>query len=182
MIKFIAIMGPSASGKTTLKEQLKLNRLITYTTRKPRAGEVDGVDYFFVDTLAFARLKNENKLLESTLYGGASYGLGEEGLRRAGEDQNLYAVVLDASGVEALISHYPKETLVVGLFADKAILKERLIERGESSLKERLASYEVEIKQTLDLSDLLINTSKFKTSEVLEIVKNTLDVLKKGGK
>lgn len=181
MIRFIAFMGPSASGKTTLKNQLKLNRLVTYTTRKPRVGETEGVDYFFVEDKTFEQLKSSGKLLESTIYGGASYGLGYEGIAYALKGNLIYGVVLDASGIEALSSRYPEETLVVGVFADAKTTKERLSDRGDEDGDLRLLQYEEELKALMKWSHLVINTSKFDKNEASKIVENVIDLLRKGG-
>ncbi|MGO4376505.1 guanylate kinase, partial [Paenibacillus sp. MCAF20] len=46
-LSLVVLQGPSASGKSTIQSMLGLQRIVTWTSRSPRAGEVDGVDYFF---------------------------------------------------------------------------------------------------------------------------------------
>lgn len=79
MGKLFYIMGKSASGKDTIYQnllqdmQFRLNRLIIYTTRPIRDGELDGREYFFVKEEDFQRLKAEGKIIEDrgyhTVYG-----------------------------------------------------------------------------------------------------------------
>lgn len=75
----IVIVGESASGKTTLvKEFVKKHpdyaRVVTYTTRPPRDGEADGVDYHFVSDETFEKLSNEGYFVEENMYRGWHYG------------------------------------------------------------------------------------------------------------
>lgn len=74
----IVILGASASGKTTVANEImntyKLKKIVTYTTREPRNGEVDGVDYHFISVEQFRKLKNENFFAETGYYRGWHYG------------------------------------------------------------------------------------------------------------
>lgn len=72
MGKFIYIMGKSASGKDTiakkLKEKLGLKSYVMYTTRPMRAGEQEGVDYFYTTEEMIEEYRNNGKLIESRTY------------------------------------------------------------------------------------------------------------------
>ena len=76
----IVLSGPSGVGKgTVIKElmkndDLKLSYSISMTTRKPRNGEVDGVNYFFVDRDTFLKAIDDGKLLEHAEFVGNMYG------------------------------------------------------------------------------------------------------------
>lgn len=59
MNKLIVVSGPSGSGKTTLMRQTMKNEVVSFTTRKPRQGEIDGVDYKFISLEKFEELKNK---------------------------------------------------------------------------------------------------------------------------
>ena len=71
----IVLSAPSGGGKTTLCQQLlarhpEMTRAITCTTRAPRAGERDGVDYYFLSSAAFAeRVQADDFLEHATVYG-----------------------------------------------------------------------------------------------------------------
>ena len=74
MGKIYCICGKSSSGKDTVykrllaDESLKLNQLVTYTTRPIREGEVNGREYFFIDEAQAIKLHEEGKIVESRAY------------------------------------------------------------------------------------------------------------------
>jgi guanylate kinase len=75
----IVISAPSGGGKTTLCQQLlatrkSMTRAITCTTRAPRPGEQDGVDYYFLDAITFLRRVQAGHFLEHATVYGNSYG------------------------------------------------------------------------------------------------------------
>src|SRR5229473_5615030 len=75
----IVLSAPSGGGKTTLCQQLlaarrDMTRAITCTTRAPRAGEVDGVDYYFLDATTFLKRVQAGNFLEHATVHGNSYG------------------------------------------------------------------------------------------------------------
>ena len=77
--QLIVISGPSGVGKSTVIAEVmhrreRLTFSISYTTRGPRAGEQDGVNYHFVDQKEFERMIQADELLEYTCYQGHYYG------------------------------------------------------------------------------------------------------------
>src|SRR5207253_3195895 len=73
------VSAPSGSGKTTLLQHLlrsfkDLNFSVSHTTRSPRQGERDGVDYFFTDRPAFASMIDRGEFLEWAEFNGQLYG------------------------------------------------------------------------------------------------------------
>jgi guanylate kinase len=78
----IVILGESASGKSTVQNILcksyGYERLITYTTRNPREGEVDGVDYHFVSDDTFEEMYRNNEFCETTEYNGWHYATAKD--------------------------------------------------------------------------------------------------------
>lgn len=74
----IVLTGPSASGKTSIVIKLVKNygysKVITTTTRSPRVGEMDGVDYHFVSVIKFLKDKKNNEFIETIFYNGNYYG------------------------------------------------------------------------------------------------------------
>ena len=105
----IVLSGPSGSGKSTVIKQLMEKRgnihfSVSYTTRKPRAGEVDGVSYNFVERAEFERMIDNNEFLEYAEYSGNYYGtslkvIGEK--QEAGMDVMLDIEVQCAANVRA---------------------------------------------------------------------------------
>ena len=78
----IVLVGESASGKSSIEKYLVVNygykKIVSYTTRSPRSGEVDGIDYHFIDTNKFLELKEQNFFAETAKYNGWYYGTAKE--------------------------------------------------------------------------------------------------------
>lgn len=78
----LVIVGESGSGKSTLQDYIVKNygyeKIVTYTTRQPRAGEKDGVDYHYISDSEFNRLVSEGFFIEHATYNGWSYGTAKE--------------------------------------------------------------------------------------------------------
>lgn len=74
MGKIVYLMGKSSTGKDTIykylvnNSEIKLHTIVPYTTRPIRAGETDGVEYFFTDEEGFLKLKEEGRLIEDRAY------------------------------------------------------------------------------------------------------------------
>lgn len=99
----IAITGPTCSGKTTVMnyicEKYKFKKLVTYTTREPRPGEVNGVDYHFVSEKEFRGMITSSSFIEWTRYtGNRLYG----SLGKDFETHENIVCVLTPSGVRRL--------------------------------------------------------------------------------
>jgi guanylate kinase len=103
----IVISAPSGTGKTTLCEQLlavlpNLSRAITCTTREPRPGEQDGVDYYFLDAATFLKRVQAGNFLEHATVHGNSYGtLKSEVLGRMRQGQDVLLTV-DVQGAATI--------------------------------------------------------------------------------
>ena len=87
----VVITGPSGVGKSTLCDNIRLalpgvSRAVTCTTRKPRSGELDGVDYYFLGEEEFLARVDSDEFLENALVHGNHYGVLKSELRtkRAG--------------------------------------------------------------------------------------------------
>jgi guanylate kinase len=105
----VVISAPSGGGKTTLCQQLlgarpEMTRAITCTTREPRQGEQDGVDYYFLDAASFLKRVQAGNFLEHATVYGHSYGtLKSEvlGKLRQGKDVLLNVDVQGAATIRA---------------------------------------------------------------------------------
>src|SRR5437588_4266230 len=105
----VLISAPSGGGKTTLCQQLlaarrQMTRAVTCTTRPPRKGEQDGVDYFFLDADSFLKRVQAGNFLEHATVYGNSYGTlkGEVLLKlRQGQDVLLNIDVQGAAAIRA---------------------------------------------------------------------------------
>lgn len=171
----VLISAPSGGGKTTLvnlllKAQPHMCRAITCTTRAPRPGEKDGVDYHFLSAGDFLkRLQAGNFLEHATVYGN-SYGLLKRELLdklRAGRDVLLNVDVQGAATIRAQAEHEPelRQALVTVFLtpASAEVLAQRLKKRGadaEAVIQKRLAVSRQEIAQWKNFDYLVISGSK----------------------
>ena len=144
--RIIVVSGPSGVGKTTLVETIlehssSLVRSVSATTRLPRSGETDGVDYHFLPKSEFERLIEQNGLVEWTKYGENYYGTLKSTLEstiKAGKDIIL---TIDVDGAIQLKKLGLSCLLIFILPPSVQILRQRLEERKtetESELNQRL--------------------------------------------
>lgn len=99
----VTITGPSGSGKTELINALSktgaYGRLISVTTREPRAGEVDGDAYYFITQEEFNTLKADDNLIQSVVFNGVSYGTTKAELERVFEEGKIPIVIVEPTGL-----------------------------------------------------------------------------------
>ena len=98
----VIICGRSGTGKSTLEEELigmGYGRIISCTTRPPREGEKDGVDYYFLTKEVFLKRVENSEFIEWTSYNGNLYGTLKSEM--SSEDK---VVVLDPNGVKNILS------------------------------------------------------------------------------
>jgi guanylate kinase len=170
----IVISAPSGGGKTTLCKQLlaanpTMTRAVTCTTRTPRQGEQDGVDYYFLDATSFLKRVQAGNFLEHATVFGNSYGiLKSEVLSklRQGKDVLLNVDVQGAATIHARAEEDPelKQALVRVFLTPPslAILEERLKKRGTDSpavIQKRLSVARQEIAQWKNFDYLIISTT-----------------------
>ena len=168
----ILISAPSGGGKTTLCEQLlaarpEMTRAITCTTRAPREGERDNVDYYFLDPAAFLKRVQAGHFLEHATVYGNSYGtLKSEvlGKLRLGLDVLLNVDVQGASAIRERAAHDVElSRALVSVFLTPpsvSILEARLRKRGTDSdavIQKRLGAVRQEIAQWKHFNYLLIS-------------------------
>jgi len=168
----ILISAPSGGGKTTVTAQLletdsNTVRAVTCTTREPRDGEQDGIDYYFLDPADFLKRVQAGHFLEHATVYGNSYGtLKSEvlGRLRQGRDVLLNVDVQGAAAIRAKAELEPelKRALVTVFLTPPslAILEERLRRRAKdspSAIQKRLAVARQEIAQWKHFDYLIIS-------------------------
>lgn len=165
--KVVVLTAPSGAGKTTLAKKLLselpwLRFSVSATTRPPRAQEVHGRDYYFLDNPTFDRYISEGRFLEwEQFYNGRRYGT----LRSAVEEQlkKAYFVLFDVEvkGAVNLKNVYGKQCLSIFIKPpDVQTLRNRLISRGtedETTLATRMQRAEMELKQAHKFDEVVVN-------------------------
>ena len=143
--KLIIVSGPSGSGKSTVtkivKDRLNIPLSISATTRKPREGEVEGIDYYFLSEDEFKRKISNDEFYEYANVHGNYYGT----LKKTVEEnlEKGLNVILEIDVQGALIAKDKKKDAVPVFFKtkDTKILEERLRGRktdSEEVIKKRL--------------------------------------------
>jgi guanylate kinase len=170
----IVISGPSGGGKTTLQRELlaahpELTRAVTCTTRPPRPGETDGVDYFFLDAASFLKRVQAGNFLEHATVFGNSYGtLKSEvlGKLRQGRGVLLNVDVQGAATIRAQAVAEPElKRALVQVFLTPStsdILRQRLEKRGTdlpAVIQKRLGVARQEIAQWKNFDYLIVSTT-----------------------
>jgi len=171
----ILISAPSGGGKTTLCQQLlkarpDMTRAITCTTRVPRPGEKDGVDYHFFDATEFLKRLHAGNFLEHATVYGNSYGILKSellGKLRESRDVLLNVDVQGAATIRGQAESEPelKRALVTVFLTPTplTVLEERLKKRGADAaavIQKRLAVAKQEIAQWKNFDYLLISGTK----------------------
>jgi guanylate kinase len=169
------VSAPSGGGKTTLCRQLlrarrTMVRAITCTTRPPRPGEKNGVDYYFLKAEDFLRRVQAGNFLEHATVFGNSYGLLKSELLdklRSGKDVLLNVDVQGAATIRRAAQAEPElASALVTVFLTPTTLAEierRLKKRGADStevIRRRVAGAKHEIAQWKNFDYLLISGSK----------------------
>lgn len=135
---FFVLSGPSGSGKgTVLKEVLRKSDRIVYsvsaTSRSPRAGEVDGINYYFKSREEFETLIKADAFIEYTETYGNYYGTLKSEVEKAIENGKNIFLEIDPVGARNVRAHYPDAVLMFLVAPDLEVLSSRLSGRGSES-------------------------------------------------
>lgn len=135
---FFVLSGPSGSGKgTVLQEVLRKSDRIVYsvsaTSRSPRAGEVDGINYYFKSREEFETLIKADAFIEYTETYGNYYGTLKSEVEKAIENGKNIILEIDPVGARNVRAHYPDAVLMFLVAPDLEVLSSRLSGRGSES-------------------------------------------------
>ena len=178
--RLFVITAPSGAGKTSLIDALmradpSLKLSISYTTRAPRPGEKDGVDYHFVDDATFLAMRSRGEFLESAEVHGNRYGTSKGVITAAlakGEDLILE---IDWQGAQQVRAIYPE---CVGIFILPPSIEElerRMRARGQDSdavIRRRLDNAREELAHAGEFEYRIINkdfdTARRELAEIIQ--------------
>ena len=155
--KLVIISGPSGSGKTSICKLLtknhKIKQSVSYTTRKPREGERDGIEYCFIEKSEFEKLIEEDKLIEYAEYCGYLYGTSVSTIKEAIENKEILILAIDVKGALQVIDKMPEAISIFIMAPDDKTLKLRL--------KNRLADNDTVIDKRFIVAKEEMGNSKY---------------------
>lgn len=169
----IILQGGSGSGKTLLAkmlhERLGIPKAITCTTREPKQGEQEGIDYYFINIADF----HEEDFLEYARYAGNLYGTKADVLENPLKEHKVITVILEEDGARKFKSAYPDNTLLVSLPISIVTMEENLMKREDPSMHTRLETAHVRNEsKPLDIADLVLteNDLEDKFNKLKEVI------------
>lgn len=174
--KLIVITGPSGVGKGTIVRSLltrypQLSLSISATTRKPRPGEIDGRDYYFVDRSLFETMIAQEKLLEWAEYAGNYYGTPRDKVEATLNLGKSIILEIELVGARAIKQIFPSALRLFILPPSLVELERRLRGRGkdsEKSITRRLARAKIEISASSEFTHCIVNDNLSRTIEKVE--------------
>ncbi|MGR3294029.1 MAG: guanylate kinase [Candidatus Scalindua sp.] len=129
----VIISGPSGSGKTSICNELtkcpKIKQSISYTTRKPRDGEREGIDYCFVGRSEFEKLIREDKFIEYAEYCDNLYGTPIGPIGEEADSNKIFLLTIDVKGAMQIMKKRPDAVYIFIMAPDDETLKQRLKNR-----------------------------------------------------
>ncbi|OVE76304.1 guanylate kinase [bacterium F11] len=166
----IVLSAPSGGGKTTLADHLlkkkgsKLIRSISCTTRAPRAGEKDGVDYYFIGEKEFKRRIDDGEFLEWAMVHNYMYGTPIQAITEDLTKGNDVLLVIDPQGGVSVRKIYPHGIFIFVVPPTWEDLKKRLKKRGQDKPKDMKVRIENASKELeyLTLYDYLVVNQNLK--------------------
>ena len=174
----MVISGPSGAGKDTVMQRMKERGLpfhfvVTATTRPKRANEVHGRDYWFISKEEFARMINDDKLIEHAIVYGDYKGIPKQQVREALASGMDVIMRIDVQGAETVRRMAP-EALMIFLTTNN---EEELVQRLETrktetvdSLAIRIATARKELKR-VDAFDYVIVNHDFRLDETVDVIR-----------
>ncbi|KMY53564.1 MULTISPECIES: guanylate kinase [Bacillaceae] len=164
----IVLSGPSGVGKGTVRKEIfsqpdvKFEYSISMTTRAPRAGEVDGVDYFFKSREEFEQLIAEGKLLEYAEFVGNYYGTPVDYVRETLDAGRDIFLEIEVQGAQQVREKFPEGLFIFLAPPSLSELHSRILTRGTESddvIKGRMEKARKEIEM-MSLYDYVVENDE----------------------
>ncbi len=162
----VILSSPSGAGKTTISKKIQqkyqnFKISVSHTTRKPRANEVEGIDYYFTNENNFKDKIKNNDFYEYAKIFGNYYGTSKESVLNLLKNKNDVLFDIDWQGTQQLSKF--KELNLLKIFIlppNKEELKKRLIQRNQDKpnvVEERLKAYDTDSAHKKDYDFVVIN-------------------------
>jgi guanylate kinase len=170
------ITGPSGVGKGTLIRGLleripELELSTSATTRKPRPGEEDGVDYYFLTPQQFADRVTAGEFVEHATYSGNMYGTLRSELERRAQERSPVVLEIEVQGARQVREAIPEAVAVFIAPPSLDALRARLVGRGTDSpaeVDERLRTAERELEAKPEFAYVVVNDRLEQATDELE--------------
>ncbi|MGR3763805.1 guanylate kinase [Rossellomorea sp. NS-SX7] len=168
----IVLSGPSGVGKGTVRkaifsqEDTKFEYSISMTTRKPREGEVDGIDYFFKSREEFEALIDQGKLLEYAEFVGNYYGTPVDYVRETINNGKDVFLEIEVQGAQQVRDKFPEGLFIFLAPPSLSELQNRLVTRGTETdevIQGRLNTARKEIEM-MNLYDYIVENDKIENA------------------
>ena len=181
----VILSSPSGAGKTTLVKKISLRKKykisISHTTRKPRANEKNGRDYFFVTKKKFLKLIKNNKFLEYAKVFKNYYGSLKETVIQNLENGGNVIFDIDWQGTEQIKKKKLKFKIITIFILppSKKELFKRLLKREQKDkkiAKERMKQFEKDVKHWLKYDIVVINDE---VEKCYKLINNFINLQKK---
>ena len=182
--KLVIVSGPSGAGKTTVldgvfaRASLPLAKSVSVTTRKPRPGEVDGVDYHFISAEDFQKRRRRGEFLEcfEVFANGQWYGTPEKGVVGDLKAGKWVVLEIDVQGALETLKRFPEAITIFVSPGPSGELERRLRGRGTES-EENIQRRLQEARRELALADryryqVLNDNVERAVGEILKILAN----------
>lgn len=159
------ISAPSGAGKTSLVHALlninpQIDLSVSYTTRAPRAGEVNGKDYHFVSRETFVAMQMRGEFLESAEVYGNFYGTSQTWITQENAKGRDILLEIDWQGAEQVRRSFPRAISIFILPPSLEALRLRLTGRGTDHadvIARRLAAARVDVAHIAEFDYVIIN-------------------------
>ena len=175
--QIIVLSGPSGVGKDTVIHKLRLQNhrrhfIITATTRQPRAGEQDGVDYHFLTETTFQKMVNDGEFLEWAKVYDNWYGVPKQAVKQGLVENKDVIIKVDVQGAATIKKLVPQAILIFITTPSHEELIRRLSRRGtetDTELRLRIARAQEELEKLEIFDYIVINHENQVDATVAEI-------------
>ena len=177
--KLVVVSAPSGTGKGTvinklLKERPEFAFSVSATTRNPRPGEKDGLEYHFLTHQRFRDMISNNEFLEYAEYVGEFYGTPDKPIRDNLDSGKIIILDIEVQGAKQVMQKKPDAITIFIVPPNMEELENRLRGRGtdsEEKLAARLKRAAAELEEQSHYDYIVVNDNVSRTvSEILSII------------